>query len=95
MRYLVIVQRDVTYGEMLGPGCDGSAVELGGEAVDEDEVDHQEVSKVIACETTRDVAKAVRENDSWTVWEVTPRGVQQRAIRLKMDGKMLYDVEIS
>lgn len=95
MRYLVIVQRDVTYGEMLGPGCDGSAVELGGEALDEDEVEHQEVSRVIACETTREVAAAVRENPDWSVWEVTPRGIVSRAIVHKMDGGYLYDVEIS
>jgi len=94
MRYLVIVQRSVTYGEMLGPGCDGSAIELGGEAVDEDEVDHQEVSKVIACETTREVAAAVRDNDDWSLWEVTPRGIQQRGIVAKMDGALMYDVEV-
>ena len=91
MRYLVVVQRDVywhdvddapeTCEDFVGP--------------DPDAVARQEVSKVIACETTRDVARAVRENPGWTVWEVTPRGIVQRAIVQKTDGSVCYDVEIS
>jgi hypothetical protein len=90
MRYLVIVQRDVSYGEIF---CPDELAEAGVEA-DPEEVHHQEVSKVIACETTRDVAKAVRENPGWSVWEVTPRGIQSRAILQKRDGDHVYDVEV-
>lgn len=95
MRYLVIVQRDVLLGEIEGPGPTGDEDADTAWGGDPDEVDHQEVSKVIACETTREVAKAVRENPGWSVWEVTPRGIQQRAIVQKRDGRFVYDVEVS
>lgn len=92
MRYLVIVQRDVYCHEIWGPECEGDEDHVG---LDPDSVHHQEVSKVIACETTQEVARAVRENPGWTVWEVTPRGIVQRAIVQKRDGRMVYDVEVS
>ena len=89
MRYLVVVQRDVPYEEVLNEeGCRQ-------EGVDPEGTSHQEVSKVLACETTQEVAKAVRENPGWTLWEVTPRGIVQRAIVQKRDGGFCYDVEVS
>jgi hypothetical protein len=96
MRYLVVVQRDVTNGE-IEPQLQAVAEDSGDHpwGGDPDEVHHQEVCAVIACETTREVAKAVRENPGWTVWEVTPRGIRQRAIVQKRDGGVCYDVEIS
>jgi hypothetical protein len=95
MRYLVVVQRDVTCGE-IEPQLQAVAEDSGDTpwGGDPDEVHHQEVSKVIACETTREVAKAVRENPGWSVWEVTPRGIVSRAIVHKMDGSFTYDVEV-
>lgn len=96
MRYLVVVQRDVTVGE-IEPQLEAEALDAGDTpwGGDPDEVHHQEVSKVIACETTREVAKAVRENPGWSLWEVTPRGIVQRAIVQKRDGGFCYDVEVS
>lgn len=95
MRYLVVVQRDVTCGE-IEPQLAEEARDAGDGPWDgdPDEVHHQEVSKVIACGDTREVARAVRENPGWTVWEVTPRGIVQRAIVQKRDGGVCYDVEV-
>ena len=99
MRYLVIVQRGVPAGEVLGPGCDGSGT-LDGEPVPEDEIVETVVERVVPCGTTREVAAAIRavsvENaEDCSLWEVTPKGVRSRAWVPKMDGRCLYDVEIS
>ena len=41
----------------------------------------KEVAHILACHTTREVAAAIRSGskDDWSVWEVTPQGIVQRA----------------
>ncbi len=94
MRYLVIVQRDVTYGEVFGPeDFEGSCC-----PPDPEDRHHQEVEQVVPCDDTRVICKVVVDaglrGRNWSVWEVTPKGVEQRAITFKFDGKVPYDVEV-
>jgi hypothetical protein len=88
MRYLVVMHRDVLVEEVAGPDS----------GLDPEEVDHQEVSRVVLCQDTRAVAKAireVREGEQWAgIFEVVDGEARSRAIVHKWDGKYLYDVEV-
>lgn len=96
MRYLVVLQRNVTFGEIF---CD---VECEEEGVSPDAVRHQEVSKVILCADTRAVHEAVRQpgfdkdwkDADWAVFEVVDGKAHRRALVFKMDGPVSYDVEV-
>lgn len=95
-KFLVVVLRDVTYGEAFGP----EAAELeAGREVDPDEVFRQETDRLVACEDTRAVLKAIletihRPHADWSLWEATPKGYVKRAITFVRDGEVAYDVEV-
>lgn len=95
MRYMVIVLESVTVGDVFSH----EELEQEGVEADPDTLHHQKVSRVVPCEDSRSVAKALNEvrlTEDWSVWENTPDGTcRQRAIVRKLDGKACYDVEIS
>jgi hypothetical protein len=99
MRYLVVVQREVTWGEIF---CEK---ELEEEGTDPEDVHHTEVSQAVLCKDTRAVHAVVRhgqprfdkdwEGRDWAVFEVMPDGrAERRALKFKMDGPVSYDVEV-
>lgn len=96
MRYIVVVHRGVPAEEMMGPE------EAESQGVGPDDVLETVVERVVLCEDSRAVAKAIRECDAergeeWAgLFEVMPGGrTRSRAVVRKMDGECLYDVEIS
>jgi hypothetical protein len=103
MRYLVVVQRNVTVGEVFGPDEDADPMCTFPEG--ESKVHHQEVSQVVLCKDTRAVHAVVRKGQprfdkdwaerDWAVFEVMPDGrTERRALIFKMDGPISYDVEV-
>lgn len=95
MRYLVVVQRGVEAAEVMGPE------EAESQGVGPEDVVETVVERVVLCEDSRAVARAIRECDpsrreQWAgVFEVVGGRTVSRAVVCKTDGKCLYDVEIS
>lgn len=78
MKYFVVVQQNVTRGEVAAPEeCDGP-----------DEVHHQEVARLVLCEDTRAVANtlhACRNDEDWCVFELVDGHAVRRAVQMVRD----------